>query len=200
MKTRGLHRIIGLVMLLPLIGWAITGALFFLKPGYSDAYETLQVKAYPYETEVRFLPDPSWIETRFVRTILGEHLLARTSEGWLHLDPRSFRPLPEPSAEDVRALVDDAISQHSARYGRIVSVTGSAAITDTRIRIEVDWKRLALSQRGPDTDRIDAFYRVHYLQWTGSKSIDRVLGAIGILLLFALSGLGARLFFSRGHQ
>lgn len=187
-------------MLLPLTGWAVTGALFFLKPGYSGAYETLQVKGYPYETEVRFLPDPSWIETRFVRTILGEHMLARTAEGWLHLDPRSFQALPEPSAEDVRALVNDAMSQNPARYGRIVSVSGTTVTTDTRIRIELDWTRLALNQRGPDTDRIDAFYKVHYLQWTGSKSIDRVLGAIGILLLFALSGLGARLFFSRGHQ
>lgn len=46
MKTRKLHRVIGLVMLLPLFGWAITGFIFFLKPGYEGAYELLQLKTY----------------------------------------------------------------------------------------------------------------------------------------------------------
>jgi hypothetical protein len=41
-------------------------------------------------------------------------------------------------------------------------------------------------------------YRIHYLQWTGIKSVDQVLGVVGILLIVALSLLGARLFFARG--
>jgi hypothetical protein len=60
-------------------------------------------------------------------------------------------------------------------------------------RVVLDWKRLSLSQRGKDTNRIDTIYKIHYLQWTGLESLDKVLGAIGILLTLALSVLGARL-------
>ncbi|SRR6266481_1952869 len=198
MVIRKLHRIAGIVMLLPLIGWAVTGAFFFLKPGYSGAYETLPVKSYPFETEIRVTPDPAWLEVRLVKTILGEHLLARTSRGWLHYDPRNLQQRNEPSTEDIRALVNDAMSTNPARYGTIVSIDGSNLITDTGIRIDLDWNRLALSQRGVDTDRIEALYRIHYLQWTGMKSVDQVLGALGILLVASLSVLGAMLFFRRG--
>jgi hypothetical protein len=95
-------------------------------------------------------------------------------------------------------LVSDAISSNPARYGKIISVEGRNVVTDTGIRIELDWSRLALSQRGVDTDRIDMLYKIHYLQWTGRKSVDQVLGALGILLVVALSALGACLFFHRG--
>lgn len=198
MVIRKLHRIAGIVMLLPLIGWAVTGAFFFLKPGYSGAYETLPVKSYPFESEIKVTPDPEWLEVRLIKTILGEHLLARTSRGWFNYDPRNLQVRNEPSTEEIRALVKDAISVNPARYGRIVGVDGSNLTTDTGIRITLDWNRLALSQRGVDTDRIDALYRIHYLQWTGMKSVDQVLGALGILLVLALSLLGARLFFARG--
>jgi hypothetical protein len=198
MTTRSLHRVIGLVMLLPLAGWAVTGAIFFLKPGYAGAYELLQVKAYPLEAKIAMQPDPSWTEVRFVKTILGEHLLARTSRGWLHLDPRSMQPMPEPSADDISALVTDAFSVNPARYGRAASIQGYNITTSTDVRIELDWGRLALSQTGKDTDRIDTLYKIHYLQWTGVKSVDTVLGALGILLVLTLSLLGARLFFTKG--
>jgi len=185
-------------MLLPLIGWAVTGAVFFLKPGYSGAYETLAVKSYPVETEIKLRPDPEWLEARLIKTILGEHLLARTSRGWLHYDPRTLQLRSEPSTEEIRELVSDAISSNPARYGKIISVEGSKVVTDTGIHIDLDWSRLALSQRGGDTDRIDALYKIHYLQWTGMKSVDQVLGAFGILLVVLLSALGASLFFRRG--
>jgi len=198
MVIRKLHRIAGIVVLMPLIGWAVTGAVFFLKPGYSGAYETLAVKSYPVETEIKLRPDPEWLEARFIRTILGEHMLARTSRGWLHYDPRTLQLRSEPSTEEIRELVSDAISSNPARYGKIISVEGSKVVTDTGIHIDLDWSRLALSQRGGDTDRIDALYKIHYLQWTGMKSVDQVLGAFGILLVVLLSALGASLFFRRG--
>ncbi|HSO76390.1 MAG TPA: hypothetical protein VLU47_16270 [Blastocatellia bacterium] len=198
MKTRALHRVIGLVMLLPMTGWAITGAVFFLKPGYQGAYEILPVKTYLLGTNVQLQPDPSWLEVRFLKTILGEHLLARTSEGWIHLEPRSLQPRPQPSANEVQALVSDALSANPVRYGHITSIEGEKITTDTGVRIEMNWNRLALSQRGKDTDRIDTLYKIHYLQWTGVKSLDNIIGALGIVLVLALSGLGARLFFIRG--
>ncbi len=198
MTTRALHRVIGLVMLLPLAGWACTGAIFFLKPGYAGAYDLLEAKTYPLETNIATQTDPSWLEARFLKTILGEHLLKRTSQGWLHLDPRSLQPRTEPSPEDIRALVTDAFSANPVRYGNVASIEGNLITTDTGVRIELDWNRLALTQRGKDTDRLDALYRIHYLQWTGFKSVDRVLGVLGILLVLALSLLGARLFFAKG--
>jgi uncharacterized iron-regulated membrane protein len=41
MRVRNLHRIIGIALLLPFFGWAITGMVFFIKPGYAGAYEIL---------------------------------------------------------------------------------------------------------------------------------------------------------------
>lgn len=197
MKTRTLHRIVGLVMLLPLIGWAVTGAIFFLKPGYAGAYESLPVKTYPLATSIALEPNPAWLEVRVVKTILGEHLLARTAAGWQQLDPRSLQPKPAPAEDQLRALLADALAINPARYGQIATVEGNAATTDTGVQVTLDWNRLALSQRGKDTDRIDFFYRIHYLQWTGIAALDKALGALGIALVLSLSLLGARLFFSR---
>jgi len=196
MKTRILHRIVGLVMLLPLIGWAVTGAIFFLKPGYGGAYESLPVKTYPLTSRIALQTDPAWLEIRVVKTILGEHLLARTSAGWQQLDPRSLQPKPAPSEDELRALLADAFAINPARYGQIATVEGNTTTTDTGIRVTLDWNRLALSQRGKDTDRIDFFYRIHYLQWTGVAALDKALGALGIALVLILSLLGARLFFA----
>jgi hypothetical protein len=198
MKIRKLHRVIGLAMLLPLIGWALTGAFFFLKPGYAGAYEPLQVKTYPLDANIAIQTDPSWFEVRVERTILGEHLLARTSQGWLHLDPQRLQPKPEPSPDEFRKLATDAFSANPGRYGQVATVERNVITTDTGVRVELDWKRLGLTQRGKDTNRIDSIYKIHYLQWTGVESVDKVLGALGILLVLALSVLGARLFFAKG--
>ena len=73
MSVRLIHRIIGIVLLLPLLGWAITGAFFFIKPGYDGAYEVLAVKTYPLEGGEVVRPQAGWREARMVRTILGAH-------------------------------------------------------------------------------------------------------------------------------
>lgn len=198
MKARALHRILGLVMLLPLIGWAITGSIFFLKPGYAGAYDLPQVKTYPLETNVAIAPDRSWLEFRYVKTVLGEHLLARTEQGWQHLDPRSLQPKPAPTEDEIRALISDAVTTNPSRYAHIASIKGNTATTDMGVRVTVDWNRLALAQRGADTDRIDFLYKIHYLQWTGVAIVDKALGVLGIALVMILSLLGTRLFFSRG--
>ena len=36
-------------------------------------------------------------------------------------------------------------------------------------------------------------YKIHYLQWTGIKSIDKVLGIIGLVLVLLLAFLGLRM-------
>jgi hypothetical protein len=197
MKTRSLHRIIGLIMLLPFIGWAVTGAIFFLKPGYAGAYELLQVKTYGLESTRAIQPDASWLEVRCLKTTLGEHLLVRTADGWQHLDAQTRKPRPAPDEEQMRRLISDAFSANPARYGQILSVNGNRVTTDTGVEVKLNWESMALVQRGKDTDRINFFYKIHYLQWTGIESLDKILGGTGIAFILLLSLLGAVLFFRR---
>lgn len=197
MKTRSAHRIIGLIMLLPFIGWSVTGAIFFLKPGYVGAYETLSVKTYPLEASTTIQTNPLWLEVRYLKTTLGNHLLVRTTDGWQHLDPQSLQPKPVPNEEEIRTLLNDAFSINPQRYGQIVAIEGNTIKTDTGVQAKLNWDRMSLTQRGKDTDRIDFFYKIHYLQWTGIESLDKVLGGIGITLILVLTLLGAVLFFRK---
>jgi hypothetical protein len=197
MTVRRLHRTLGLVMLLPFVGWAATGIVFFTKPGYGAAYDALAVKTYPLDRPFTVQPDPAWREVRYLRTILGDHLIVRTAKGWTQLDPATLQPAAPPGPDDVRRLIADAFTANPNRYGRIVGFEGSVATTDTGAVITFDWNRLGLQQRGRDTDRIDLLYKVHYLQWTGQKTIDKVLGLTGLILLMALTALGARIAFAR---
>lgn len=193
MTARRLHRLIGLVMLLPFLGWAVTGAIFFVKPGYGGAYEAIAIKTYPIDAAIALPSNPAWLEIRYLRTVLGDHLLVRTASGWKHLDPKSLDDKPAPAESALRALLADAFTANPGRYGHIVQVDGATATTDTGVRVSLNWLRLALSQRGRDTDRIDGIYKIHYLQWTGIESVDKILGAAGLALIVALSALGVRL-------
>jgi hypothetical protein len=194
---RSSHRLLGIVMLLPFVGWAVTGAIFFIKPGYGDAYDVPAIKTYPLESGTR--PDirPGWLEVRWLRTVLGEHCLVRTSDGWKQIDPRSFEDRAAAPEPDLRRLLDDAFSANRARYGQVARLDGPVATTDTGVRVTLNWNRLTLSQRGPDTDRIDRLYKIHYLQWTGIAALDKLLGGTGLTLVVALSVLGVRLFVRR---
>jgi PepSY-associated TM region len=198
MKIRALHRVIGIILLLPFFGWALTGLVFFIKPGYEGAYEVLSPKTYPLERPLTINPDPTWLEFRYLKTALGEHLLVRTDAGWSHLNPADGRPRGGPTEDEIRTLLKDAFSVNPRRYGDIAKVSGDTASTDTGVEVTVDWKRLSLQQRGTDTDRIDLLYKVHYLQWTGVTIIDRVVGITGIVMVLALTVLGAWLAFKRG--
>lgn len=196
--VRKLHRVIGIVMLLPFVAWAATGAVFFTKPGYGAAYDALAIRTYPFDGAISVRPDPAWKEVRFVRTILGVHLLARTPQGSRQFDPVTLQPAPPPSDADVTRLIEDAFTVNPLRYGHIVRLDQGVATTDTGAVVTFDWNRLGLQQRGRDTDRIDLLYKIHYLQWTGQKTLDKVLGLTGLILLAVLSVLGARLAFRRG--
>src|SRR5689334_25428377 len=104
MSVRKWHRVLGLVMLLPLFGWTITGLVFFLKPGYEGAYELLQLKTYPLEQPLTLTAQPAWREFRCIKTILGNHLLVRTAQGWQQLDPVLLTVRMTPSDADLRKL------------------------------------------------------------------------------------------------
>lgn len=197
MTPRSIHRALGITMLLPLLAWAVTGAIFFIKPGYGGAFESLAVRTYPLTAPVSLPSSSDWREVRYLKTVLGDHLIVRGASGWRQLDPVTLQERPAPSDGDLRALVADAFTANPERYGHIASIDGTTITTDTGVRATFDWNRLSLSQRGRDTDRIDAIYRVHYLQWTGIASLDKVLGGLGLVLIVALSAFGVRLLFRR---
>jgi hypothetical protein len=94
-------------------------------------------------------------------------------------------------------LLEDAFTINPARYGNITGVNDNTVKTSTGVEVTLDWNRMTLQQKGKDTDRIDLLYRIHYLQWTGVKSVDRVVGLIGITLVLTLTSLGAWLAFRR---
>ena len=197
MTTRTLHRVIGIILLIPFVCWALTGLVFFIKPGYAGAYEVLTPKLYPLNNQLHVSEVPNWLEVRYLRTILGDHLLVRTESGWMNLNPNDKRPWRAATEEETRKLVQDAISVNPNRYGHVVLVNGDTVTTDTGVAITIDWNRMSLQQTGKDTKRIDSLYRIHYLQWTGVKSIDRIVGFVGITLVLVLTGLGACLAFRR---
>ena len=196
MRTRTLHRVIGIILLLPFVGWATTGLVFFIKPGYTGAYEVLTPKLYPIKKQLLISEDPNWLEVRYLRTILGDHLLVRTESGWMNLNPDDKRARLA-TGDETRRLVQDALSVNPNRYGQIVAVNGDTITTDTGVVVTIDWNRMTLQQTGTDTKWIDLLYRIHYLQWTGVKSIDRIVGFTGITLVLVLTGLGASLAFRR---
>jgi hypothetical protein len=197
MRARKLHRSIGIVLVLPFFGWAITGLIFFIKPGYPAAYETLSPRTYPLTGALPINPDPAWLELRSLRTVLGDHLLVRTNSGWQHLNPTDKQPRTRPNESEVKLLLKDAFSVNPARYGNISRVSGDKVWTDTGVEVSIDWNRMSLQQRGKDTDWIDLLYRIHYLQWTGVKSLDKIVGFTGLVLVMVLTTLGAWLAFKR---
>ena len=198
MKARTLHRCVGVVLLLPFLGWAVTGFIFFLKPGYAGAYEILTPKTYPLTGAASISPQSDWLEYRYFRTILGDHLIARTDKGWMNLNLTDMQPRSGPTQSEIEILLKDAFTANPQRYGNISSISGLTAKTNTGVEVTVDWNKLSLQQRGKDTKRIDLLYKIHYLQWTGIKSVDKVLGLVGLTLVIVLTLLGAWLAIRRG--
>ena len=201
-RSRGAHRILGLILLAPICAWASTGFVFFVKPGYAAAYGSLRAREYPLEAIALPSSQPGWLEVRLARTVLGDHLLVRTAERSIQIDPATLRARPLPEDAAIRRLIEDAVASDRSRYGKIASIVRhdgeppSASITtSTGASIDLDWSTLSLQQSGRDTRRIDALYRIHYLQWTGVRSIDRVLGVGGLASLVVLAILGVRLAF-----
>lgn len=186
---RRLHRWIGAVLLLPCVVWAITGLLFHWKPGWDAAYASLQPRTYPMQA-FELSPDPAWREMRLLRSILGSHLLVLTTEGWQNLDPVSGESHPEPPEPDRITLFEDAFRDRGERYGTVQSMEDWTARTSTGVEVTLDWDRMHFRQSGSDTRRIDLLYRIHYLQWTGTRIGDRILPLIGLTGLLTLAMLG----------
>lgn len=182
-----------------MLGWAATGLVFFIKPGYGPAYAPLAVRTYPLDAMQLAVPDPSWREVRQLRSTLGLHLLVRDSAGWRQVDPETGAVRSAPGEAELRRLAEDAFADQAERYGTVISVEGSTVETSTGARVSLDWDRLAFSQEGRDTRVINGLYRVHYLQWTGWAPLDRALGLVGLAGIAGLAGLGVWLAVRGGR-
>jgi uncharacterized iron-regulated membrane protein len=200
MPTKRFHRILGIILLLPLLGWALTGLVFFIKPGYSDAYKPLVIKTYPIDTSWTIDTAKHWQDVRLVKTILGTHLLVTTDDNTKHLNPYTLQEKALPSSDQLTVLIEDAISPNQDRYGSVTVIKDSVATTDTAVTITLDWKTLKLTQRGQDTELINLIYKIHYLQWTPYAAINQVLGFAGLFLLMALTVLGAMLVVKKSDK
>ena len=200
MKSKQIHRIIGLLLVLPVIGWTFTGIIFFIKPGYQAAYDPLAVKTYPLEKSFIIPESKGWTEVRLLKTILGYHLLVKTDNGFEHLDPVSFKPKKIPIGVELNALFNDSFSNKSERYGHVISSDNFNVITSEGVQVSLDWKRLTLRQKGEDTKLINTLYKIHYLQWTPYKGVNQYMGIIGLILLMTLTMLGLKIYISGRHK
>jgi hypothetical protein len=188
--VKKLHQYLGFFMLLPFIAWAITGVFFFFKPGYSVAYQPLLIETYPIESKIFPSNKSGWLEIRQLNTILGDHLMVKTVEGWQHLSSKTLIEIEQPNRTEITLLVNDAIKSNKARYGEIKTIEESLITTTTDVRITLDWNKMTLRQQGVDTDFINTIYNIHYLRWTGIKALDQVLGVVGLFLVLLLAGIG----------
>ena len=192
LSNHRLHRWAGIALLTPLFAWCLTGLVFLIQPSYGAAYEALLVRSYPLAEPLTIEPQEDWLEYKVLRTVLGTHLLVRNAAGWRHLNAATLIPF-EADAQQRRSLISDAIALKPERYGHLLETQAAPYLTSTGAEINMQWNTLSLQQSGLDTQWIDRMYSVHYLQWTGVKPLDKVLGVFGLLLLILISVTGARL-------
>lgn len=194
MNSKKIHHVLGLILLLPLLGWICTGVIFLVKPGYAGAYEQISPMLYPMDESAPILAKKSWMEMRFLKTILGNHLLVKVDGEWQHLDAESLTLRPAPGEEQEILLLSDAISSNPERYGDIEGHTDNIYVTSTGVELNLDWNTLSISQKGNDTQLINTLYKIHYLQWLGNEKANTVLGVVGLLLLLLLVCFGVILY------
>jgi len=224
LRWNRLHRWLAIVLVLPLVVWSVTGLLFHLKPGWARAYDMLSDER-PLEAPVHSsAAAPAAVSitapavsldalaaaaggpvqrVELFGSALGPLYRVTVADVPVLLDASLHRRSPL-SLEDARALAADAVarSTHRAAYGAI----GAARIEGSNVRVafagadvDVDRASGSISQRGRDTDRIDWLYRLHYLSWTGNRTLDRVLAVVGLVLIWLVMIPGLVLFV-RGRR
>jgi len=225
LRWNRLHRWLAIVLVLPLVVWSVTGLLFHLKPGWARAYDMLSDER-PLEPQAHgsgatpaavSIDAPAAVSidvlaaaaggpiqrVELFGSALGPLYRVTVADAPVLLDASMQRRSPL-SLEDARALAADAVahSAHRDAYGAI----GTARIAGPNVRVafagadvDVDRASGSISQRGRDTDRIDWLYRLHYLSWTGNRTLDRVLAVVGLALIWLVMIPGLVLFV-RGRR
>lgn len=200
MRSKRIHRIIGLLLVLPVIAWTFTGIIFFIKPGYKAAYDQLAVKTYPLEKSFVIQESKEWTEVRLLKTILGYHLLVKTDNGFQHLDPITFQAKKIPIGLELTSLFNDSFSNKSERYGQVITSDNLKVITSKGIEVSLNWEQLTFRQEGEDTKLINTLYNIHYLQWTPYKGVNQYMGIIGLILLMTLTIFGLKIYISGRYK
>jgi len=184
------HRYLGYLLILPITLWALTGAIFLVKPGYKMAYEQLQIITYPLTSPVLLQPDNQWQDLRISRSVIATHYRVKIAQQWQQINIQDNSVLAEPTPAIVVNLLQDAIKHDPQRYGSILSYQDGVAVTDTEVKLMFDWHALSLRQQGGDSRFFNMLYNIHYLRWTGNEIVDQCLGYLGLLLLIAISFTG----------
>lgn len=187
----------GWVLLVPFVTWSITGIFFLVRPAYEDAYKPLLVRSYPQSEELLLPVSDSWLEYRFLESILGGHLLVRSELGWQHFDPLTGSEMSPPTRGELVSLVEDALNDDRQRYGKVVGGEGFLFVTNTGVEVELDWTSFTLRQRGRDTYWINRVYDIHYLRFTGISWLDEIVGVAGLLLLILMTFTGLRMLLNK---
>jgi uncharacterized iron-regulated membrane protein len=207
MSWARVHRWLAIVLVVPLIVWSVTGLLFHLKPGWSRAYDMLSAER-PLDAMPAATPDAiaqaaggPVKRLELFGTALGPLYRVTLADRTMLLDA-SLHVRSPLSVDDARTLAADAIahSSHAAAYGAIRSATvvgDSVRVETAGATLEVDRTSGSVAQRGADTDRIDWLYRLHYLSWTGNKTLDKLLALLGLALIWLVMIPGVVLFVRR---
>jgi hypothetical protein len=221
---RRLHRLLGLVLVLPLVLWIATGLLFHVKHRYGEAYERLVV---PHDQEVDWsrarLSPAEVIERGLARAplALAVHPSGRVAyfgalgDSPVAIDASNGEAI-EPATDDVaRAWLSAALasSPNAARYGDEIahdsanersSLTGVldpcfVARTSGTKTVTIDRLTGEIRQTGALNDFIDATYKVHYLQWTPWEPLNIALVLLSIPVAFLLAFTGVRMALDKGR-
>lgn len=211
MTWAAVHRTLAIALVVLLVVWSITGVLFHLKPGWDRAYDQLAVERpgplklaaiVPASALAAALDGAAIERVTLFDSQLGPLYRVSTAAGTELVDATTGKkrsPLTVPEAE---ALIADAVarSPHRAAYGdpaRTHADERTVKIDFEDATVTVGRSDARISQRGATSDRIDWLYRIHYLQWTGNKTIDRAFAVLGLALIWAVMIPGLVLFVRR---
>jgi uncharacterized iron-regulated membrane protein len=192
------HRYLALLLVVPLIVWSVTGLLFHLKPGWSRAYDMLDAEQ-PLET-ANVTPVATVVATfpegvqhlELFGTAIGPMYRITTKNGTALVDATTGTRRSPLTESDAKALVLDAVShsREKAGYGELAATEAKDDVVRFRfsggVIVDIDRNDARISQHGSDTERIDWLYRIHYLKWSGKKTLDRVLALVGLALIWAV--------------
>lgn len=199
------HRLLGLLLVLPLVTWTATGLVFLIKPGWAGAYETLRAF------------DDRPVDPGSLVPIAELPIAVGNATGW-ELGSTALGPVYRVAGQDGATIMDaatgeilsplgraavEAIARHAAaraqapaRYGRVEEILltdGEGVVRfDGGAEVRVGRHDLSVTQRGPDTAWIDRLYELHYLRWTGIEAVDRTLAPIALVAVWLLAFTGIR--------
>lgn len=201
------HRWLAILLVVLLAVWSVTGLLFHLKPGWSRAYDMLSAERggplHPGTLAAPSVVGDGVTSFELIDTALGPLYRVTGAGGAALYDAQTGAKRSPLALADAKALALDAVarSAHASEYGPLetADLRGERAVIafSGGATVEVGLTDARMSQRGGDTDRIDWLYRIHYLQWTGNRSIDKVLAIGGLALIWAVVVPGLVLFVRR---